>query len=347
MPAPGRDARSQHSPEGPRSSRWQSRSEGQGGSQPHDRFPRAHEATGRPRGTPRRGERRGQLGSTDPDAASSRTVPGTILRDGERRTGAAHARDLVRPGLDLAGAVVRGRRRRRHGARLGPRADRPEHLPPRRCSRPHQRPLHRDAAHRPPWLHVPAVLRPFVRAVRSPAAAGLRGGVLMAQPRRGLRTDRSEPARRVQGARPTNDPVVGPRGGVARRDVRPGAPDLPARPGQHHPRPHGGGGHDAGPAHPQGHPGRARGGHQGDARHPDPVPVPDPAGALGRPGHRHLLRRRAPRRRRQRLHVLVVLDALHPGPAAGRHALVDREPGSRWERRNACWATRSRHRRAS
>ena len=70
----------------------------------------------------------------------------------------------------------------------------------------------------------------------------------LCQPRRRLRPDRRQPARRVRGLRPAHHPVVVPGLGAAGRHVRPGAPDLPPRPGQHHPRPHGRGGHDAGPA---------------------------------------------------------------------------------------------------
>ena len=74
--------------------------------------------------------------------------------------------------------------------------------------------------------------------------------------------------------------------------VRPGAPDLPARAGQHHPGADGRGRPDDGPAAAAGDPGRAGGGHQGDADHPDPVPLPHPAGPGRRPGHRLVRGRR-------------------------------------------------------
>ena len=79
-------------------------------------------------------------------------------------------------------------------------------------------------------------------------------------------------------------PVVGPRPRAAGAAVRPGAPDLPARAGQHHPGPHGRGRPDDGPAAAPGDPGRAGGRHQGDAHHPDPVPLPHPAGPGRRAG---------------------------------------------------------------
>ncbi len=80
------------------------------------------------------------------------------------------------------------------------------------------------------------------------------------------------------------------------------------------------------PAAP-GDPGRVGRCHQGDADHPRPLPAPDQAGSLRSPGRRLLLRRRAPGRRAQRLHVVGLLDARHPRPATCRHALVDRQPG--------------------
>ena len=59
----------------------------------------------------------------------------------------------------------------------------------------------------------------------------------------------------------------------------------------------------------------------------DPVPLPHPPGPRRLAGHRLVLRRRPAGHRVQRLHLVVLLDPLHPGPAAGGHAVVDRQPG--------------------
>ena len=70
------------------------------------------------------------------------------------------------------------------GPRAGAPADRPEHLPARRRARPVERPLHRHLPDGPPRLHLPALLGAPLRALRASPGAGLRGGVLLAEPRR-------------------------------------------------------------------------------------------------------------------------------------------------------------------
>ena len=84
-----------------------------------------------------------------------------------------------------------------------------------------------------------------------------------------------------------------PRPRVAGAALRPGAPDLPARAGQHHSGADDRGRPDHGAADPRGDPGGAGRRHQGDADHPDPVPLPDPTGPVRHAGHRLL--RGAPR----------------------------------------------------
>ena len=128
-------------------------------------------------------------------------------------------------------------------------------------------------------------------------------------------------------ARPPQHPLVGPRLVAPGGAVRPGAPDVPPRAGQHHPLPHGRGRLDHGPAGAPGCPGRLGGCHQGDAAHPHPVPLHDAPGPGRHASQRLVLRRRVARRRRERVDIVVLLDALHPRPAAGGHALVGGQPG--------------------
>ena len=77
-------------------------------------------------------------------------------------------------------------------------------------------------------------------------------------------------------------------------------------------------------------------------RHPHSVPAPDPSGPRGRPRRRLVLRRRALRRRGQLLHLVGVLDALHPRPPAGRQSGRGSATRASSVRSSACWVTPSR-----